>query len=32
MKVQFSFDKAAVERRGCTLEDVHRTVKNLFTA
>lgn len=30
MKVQFSFDKAAVERRGCTMEDVHRTVKDLF--
>lgn len=30
MKVQFSFDRAAVERRGYTLEDVHRTVKNLF--
>ena len=32
MKVKFSFDKAIVERRGCTLEDVHRTIKNLFTA
>jgi len=30
MRVQFSFDKVAVERRGYTLEDVHRTVKNLF--
>ena len=30
MQVKFSFDKAAVERRGCTLEDVHRTVKSLF--
>ncbi len=30
MKVRFSFDKATVERRGCTLEDVHRTVKDLF--
>ena len=32
MKVQFSFDKAAVERQGRTLEDVHRTVKCLFAA
>ena len=32
MKVKFSFDKAAVERRGHTLEDVHRTVKSLFAA
>ena len=32
MKVKFSFDKAIVERRGFTLEDVHRTIKNLFTA
>ena len=30
MNVKFSFDKAAVERRGHTLEDVHGTVKNLF--
>ncbi len=30
MKVTFIFDKAAVERRGRTLEDVHRTVKSLF--
>ena len=30
MKVEFSFDKAAVERRGHTLEAVHQTVKNLF--
>ena len=30
MNVKFSFDKAAVERRGHTLEDVHRTIKNLF--
>ena len=30
MKVRFSFDKAAVERRGHTLEAVHRTVKSLF--
>ena len=30
MQVKFSFDKAAVERRGRTLEDVHRTVKSLF--
>ncbi len=30
MKVTFTFDKAAVERRGRTLEDVHRTIKSLF--
>ena len=30
MTVNFTFDKAAVERRGRTLEDVHRTVKSLF--
>ena len=30
MQVKFSFDKAAVERRGRTLENVHRTVKSLF--
>ena len=30
MQVKFSFDKAAVERRGHTLENVHRTVKSLF--
>ena len=30
MQVKFSFDKAAVERRGHTLETVHRTVKSLF--
>lgn len=27
MNVKFSFDKAAIERRGHTLEDVHRTIK-----
>ena len=32
MTVNFTFDKGAVERRGCTLEDVHRTVKSLFAA
>ena len=32
MNVKFSFDKAIVERRGFTLEDVYRTIKNLFTA
>ena len=31
MNVKFSFDKAAVERRGHKLEDVHQTVKSLFT-
>ena len=30
MQVKFSFDKAAVERRGYTLEGVRRTVKGLF--
>lgn len=30
MQVKFSFDKTAVERRGLTLEAVHRTVKSLF--
>ncbi len=30
MNVKFSFDKAAVERRGYTLEDVHQTVKRQF--
>ena len=30
MNVNFSFDKAAVERRGHTLETVHQTVKSLF--
>ncbi len=30
MKVAFTFDKAAVEQRGRTLEDVHRTIKSLF--
>lgn len=32
MNVKFSLDKAAVERRGYTLEDIHRTVKRLFAA
>ncbi len=32
MNVKFSFAKVAVERLGFTLEDVHRTIKNLFTA
>lgn len=31
MNVQFSFDKAAVERQGHTMDDVHRTIKKLFT-
>ena len=30
MKVKFSFDKTAVERRSLTLEAVHHTVKSLF--
>ena len=32
MNVKFSFDRVAVERRGFTLEDVYRTIKNLFAA
>ena len=32
MKVRFSFDEAAVERRSYTLEAVHQTVKSLFAA
>ena len=32
MNVKFSFDKATVERRGFTLEDVYRTIKSLFAA
>ena len=32
MNVKFSFDKAAVERRGHTLETVHQIVKSLFAA
>ena len=32
MSVKFSFDKAIVEWRGFTLEDVYRTIKNLFAA
>lgn len=32
MKVKFSFDKAAIERRGYTLKTVRQTVKNLFAA
>ncbi len=30
MTVKISFNKAAVERRDCRLEDAHQTVKNLF--
>jgi len=30
MEVKFSFDPAAVERQGCTPEQIHRTVKRLF--
>ena len=30
MKVQFSFDQIAVDQQGYALEDVCRTVKNLF--
>ena len=32
MKVRFSFDKAAVARRGHTLKEVHQTIESLFTA
>jgi len=32
MNVKFSFDKAIAERRGFMLEDVHQTIKGLFTA
>ncbi|USF28070.1 hypothetical protein N510_003029 [Firmicutes bacterium ASF500] len=32
MKVKFSFDRAAVERRGYTLKTVRQTVKSLFAA
>ena len=32
MNVKFSFDKAIVERRGFTLEDVYRTIESLFAA
>ena len=32
MNVKFSSDKAIAARRGFMLEDVHRTIKNLFTA
>ncbi len=32
MTVKISFNKAAIERQGCRLEDVHQIVKNLFAA
>ena len=32
MNVKFSFDNAAVERKGYTLEDMRQTIKSLFTA
>lgn len=32
MKVKFSFDKTALTQRDYTLEDVHWTIKRLFTA
>ena len=32
MNVKFSFDRVAVDRRGFTLEDVYRTIKNMFAA
>ena len=31
MNVKISLDNAALERRGHTLEDVHMTIKTLFT-
>lgn len=31
MEVRFSFNRTAIERRGHTLEDVHQTIKSLFT-
>lgn len=32
MNVRISFDHAAVEQRNLKLEDVHQTIKSLFTA
>lgn len=32
INVKFSFDNAAVERKGYTLEDVRQTIKSLFAA
>ena len=32
MNVKFFFDKAVAARRGCTLENVHRTIESLFAA
>jgi len=32
MKVEFSFNKAAVERQGYSPDDVNRTIKKLFAA
>lgn len=32
MKVKFSFDSVAVERRNYTMQDVYRITKELFTA
>ena len=31
MEVRFSFNETAAERRDHTLEDVHQTIKSLFT-
>ena len=31
MKVKFSFDRVAVEQRGYTVQNVHRTVKELIS-
>ena len=32
MNVKFSFNQAAVERRGYTMSGVHHTIKSLFAA
>ena len=32
MKVKFSFDSVAVERRNYTMQDIYRITKELFTA
>jgi len=32
MKVEFSFNKAAVERKGYSVNDVHCVIKKLFAA
>ena len=32
MNVKFSFDKTAAMQRGCTMKNVHRTIKSLLAA